>query len=76
MKYLFKQTVGNQNGTSTTLVILENPQIKDGTVYATKIGQFHGWNEAKEEVFSSCSPVRFIAGGGPWNMTEYTGILQ
>ena len=72
MRYLFSQTHGH----STTLVIVENPEIKDGTVYATKVGVFAGWDEAREEVYEACTPVKFIAGGGPWSMTEYTRQLQ
>ena len=72
MRYLFSQSHGN----STTLVIVENPEVKEGTVYATKVGRFAGWNDANKKVYESCSPVEFIAGGGPWSMTEYTGQLQ
>lgn len=70
MKYLFTQRSGNV----TTLVIVENPSIENGTVYAKKVGQFAGWSDHKE-VYEACEPVEFIAGGGPWNMTEYKDQL-
>lgn len=66
MKYLFVQTSGN----STFMAILENILVKDGTVYATKVGQFSGWVDS-EAVYEACEPVQFIAGGGPWHMSEY-----
>ena len=67
MRYLFSQAHGN----STTLVIVENPRIHNGTVYATKVGNFGGWNDEHEYVFESCSPAKFMGGGGPWTLTEY-----
>lgn len=70
MRYLFSQAHGN----STTVAIIENYEVKDGTVYATKVGKFAGWING-EEVYEACSPVKFIAGGGPWSMTEYVGQL-
>ena len=70
MKYLFSQHSGN----TTTLVIVENPRVENGTVYAKKVGRFAGWRD-QEEVYEACEPVGFIAGGGPWNMTEYTDQL-
>ena len=72
MRYLFTQC----HGSSTTLVIVEDPKVVDGTLYATKIGQFSGWNDEEEEVYKACSPVRFIAGGGPWTLEEYTSQLK
>ena len=72
MRYLFSQTHGN----STTLVIVENPRVENGTVYATQVGAFAGWDDNHEYVFEACAPVQFIAGGGPWNMTEFTRQLQ
>jgi hypothetical protein len=71
MRYLFSQTTVN----STTLVIVKDPTIQNGTVYATKIGEFAGWNNARERVYQSCTPVQFIAGGGPWTLTEFTDPL-
>ncbi len=70
-KYLFSQSSGN----STTRVIIENPVVKDGVVYATKIGKFVGWDDERKEIYTTCTPVKFIAGGGPWNMTEYKGKI-
>ena len=72
MKFLFSQKHGN----TTVVVILENPEIKEGIVYATKVGAFEGWGFEHEEIYKSCPPVKFIAGGGPWCMTEYTDELQ
>ena len=71
MRYLFSQ----QQGNSTTLVIVENPRVENGTVYATQVGVFAGWEDNCEYVYKSCAPVQFIAGGGPWSMTEYTRQL-
>ena len=69
--YLFVQSSSN----STLSVIIDNPRIENGTVYATQIGIFSGWNNKREEVYQACSPVDFIAGGGPWSMTEFTDKL-
>lgn len=70
MKYLFRQNFGNV----TILAIVENPRVENGTVYAKKVGEFVGWSNNKE-MFEACTPVEFIAGGGLWNMTEYTDQL-
>lgn len=71
MRYVFSQPCGN----STMLAIVENVEIIDGIVYATKVGKFAGWNDAKEHVYEACQPVEFIAGGGPWTLTGYKGQL-
>ena len=71
MRYLFEQTSGN----TTKLAIMKNPEIKDGTVFAKKVGEFAGWNGPGERVYQSCTPVQFIAGGGPWTLTEFTDPL-
>ena len=71
MRYLFSQSSGN----TTTIAIVENPDIKAGTVYAIQVGEFTGWNDEGKAVYKACSPKNFIAGGGPWTLTEYTGKL-
>ncbi|MBR2786155.1 MAG: hypothetical protein IKD76_01435 [Clostridia bacterium] len=71
MRYLFSQTSGNH----TTHLIVEDYQIKDGVVYATKVARLAGWDDEHNEIYVKCSPVSFIAGGGPWNMTAYTGPI-
>ena len=60
---------------ATVLAIVENPEVKDGTLYATKVGIFDSWNWAGEEVYKACIPVEFIAGGGPWTLEKYFGKL-
>ena len=70
--YLFEQKSGN----STRLVILQNPVVKEGTVYGTMVGAFAGWEENHEEIYRECDPVEFIAGGGPWSMREYKKELS
>lgn len=72
MKFLFSQRSEN----ATTLVIVENPKVKENTVYATQVGVFNGWNDEGKEIYKACSPVKFIAGGGPWTLTEYTEELK
>ena len=71
MRYIFSQ----QQGNSTILVIVENPEVKEGTVYATKVGDVAGLTTERKIVFKACAPVKFVAGGGPWDMTEYTEKL-
>lgn len=71
MRYLFQQS----NGNSTTYAIVEKPSIKDGIVHATQVGKIAGWNKAGDLCFQPCPPVDFIAGGGPWTLTEYQGQL-
>lgn len=71
MRYVFSQPCGN----STMLAIVENVEIIDGIVYATKVGKFAGWNESREYKYEACPPVKFISGGGPWTLTEYAGQL-
>ena len=71
MRYIFSQ----QQGNSTNIVIVENPEVKEGTVYATKVGEIAELTTEGKVVFQACTPVKFIAGGGPWDMTEYTKKL-
>lgn len=60
--------------TSTILCIVENPEIKSGIIYATKIAEKSEWVLPGEEPsFEKCSPKKIIAGGGPWVLTEYDG---
>ena len=69
MRYLFKQSQGNDS----TVCIVENPKVKEGTVFATKIGNLAGW-KGHEEIFEEIPAVGFIASGS-WTMTEYKGKL-
>ena len=71
MKFLFVM----HSGTHTMLAILEDVRIEDGTVSATQIGQFDGWADDRTERYVRCEPKQFIAGGGPWTLTEYTKPL-
>ena len=71
MRYLFTQSHVN----TTTLLILANPTFKDGIVFATKVGVFAGLDENGNQAFQACEPVKYIAGGGPWELTEFTGNL-
>ena len=69
MRYVFQQISGN----TTVTCIVENPTVKDGALYAVKVGRFTGWT-GEEEAFEACTPVQFIAGGN-WTLTEFKGQL-
>ena len=71
MRYIFSQ----QQGNSTRFAILEDPEVREGTVYATKVGEVAGLTTERKVVFEACTPVKVIAGGGPWSMEEYTENL-
>lgn len=63
-KYLFVQF--NKDG-SQLRVIVENPKVEHGILYATKIGKC-----PTGDYYKPCSPVEFIA-SGQWTLTEYFG---
>ena len=71
-KFLFSQRSGN----STTTIIVRNPKIEEGTVYTTKIGEPAGWSDKGKLIFKACKPVKFIAGGSAWTLTEFNEPLQ
>ena len=73
MRYLLTLHAGN----SSVFIIVENPRFqKKGVVKATQVGKLEGFDEKSHElVFTACEPIEFIAGGGPWTMTEYKGTL-
>ena len=68
MKFLFSQIVGGQR----MPVIIESPEVKNGEVYATLIGKQSGYAWNGKEEFKACKPTKFIAGGSPWTMVEFT----
>lgn len=72
MKFLFSQIVNN----SEMPVIIENPEIKNGAVYATLVGKLCGYTWNDKPRFKACKPAKFVAGGCPWKMIEYNEELE
>ena len=73
MDYVFEQ----RSGDTVLKLLVTNPQTTDGGVlHATKIAQFNGFDNSCKPVFTTCEPCDFIAGGGPWTLTEFKGILK
>ena len=70
-RYLLRQ----QYEKYTLVVVIEDPRIEDGTVYGVKVGNFTGW-ENHDALYERCDPVEYLAGGGPWTITEFKGRLM
>ena len=69
-RYVFEQHSGNV----TTMAVVEKPFVKEGALYATKVGKFDSIDDDGNMKFILCAAVEFMAGGN-WTLTEYTGKL-
>ena len=70
--YIFSLHSGN----CTIYALLRNVSVMDGVVYGTLVGNFSGYDENGEHVFTACEPSKYIAGGSAFTLVEYKGELK
>jgi len=51
------------NGNSTTVVIVVDPVIENGSIRATLVGKLNGFSDDGEYTFIKCEPADIIAIG-------------
>lgn len=71
-KYEFSMSSGN----STTYAILTSPEFDNGIVRATQVAVLNGFTEDGKLAYRKCEEKEFIAGGGPYTLVEYTGVIE
>ncbi len=73
MLYLLERKIGN----AIERFIVEEPEVKDGTVYATKVGEPACYNDSHGfPAYKRIEPVKYIAGGAPFSLTEFKRELM
>lgn len=64
-------------GTTTTFkAILKDPTVKDGVVSAIQVAELSDLSEGGKFSYRKCDEKSFVAGGGPFTLVEYTGVIE
>lgn len=61
--YEIKQVEAVGNGYSTTLALVINPSVRNGGIYATKVGEWDRKFRSEEYKYVHCEPVEMIVIG-------------
>lgn len=71
---LYTLTLSTSNGSFNAL--LKNVKIENGCIHGTAIGLFLGYDENHKPIYKETNPQNYYAGGGPWVLCEFNGILE
>ncbi len=66
MLYRFEMTTVR----GTSYAIIKNPKFSNGVITATQVGELDGFADDGSLAFKKCDEREFIAGGGPYTLTE------
>ena len=63
------------SGRSLINLILTEPKFENGTIRATQVARMN-FTESGTKTYQKCDEKEFIAGGGPYTLVEYTGVIE
>ena len=71
---LYTLNLSASNGSFNAL--LKDIKIENGCVHGTAVGVFQGYDGNRKPIYKETEPHDYYAGGGPWVLCEFDGILE